>query len=246
MKTKICSKCGLELDICMFSKKASSKDGLQPLCKICAKEFHKKYYKEHLDEAKENNKKYREENPEKVHENNVRYRKNNPDKIKETNRKYHEEHSDIVAARHKKFYKENSEEVKSNRRNYYKDNSVKDREWHKQYAKDNPEKCRMNNQKRRARKLLLPNTFIIGQWENAKSYFNNCCCYCGKELPLEQEHFIPITKNGGFTKGNIIPACRSCNSSKNDKDFKDWYPKHKSYDKGREKIIIEYIEYNNI
>lgn len=41
METKKCSRCGRILPLDQFSKKAKSKDGLQPYCKDCYKEIFK-------------------------------------------------------------------------------------------------------------------------------------------------------------------------------------------------------------
>jgi len=43
METKICSKCNKELDISMFGKDKSKKDGMSIKCKICKKYIDKKY-----------------------------------------------------------------------------------------------------------------------------------------------------------------------------------------------------------
>jgi 5-methylcytosine-specific restriction endonuclease McrA len=73
-------------------------------------------------------------------------------------------------------------------------------------------------------------------------YFNYECCYCGSTINLEQEHFIPLSLNGGYTKDNIMVACRSCNSSKNNHNFFDWYQRQSYYSKQREIKIIEYLK----
>ncbi len=62
---------------------------------------------------------------------------------------------------------------------------------------------------------------------------------------LEQEHFVPISSNGPYTANNIIPACKSCNSSKRDSDFFSWYPKQPFYSKRREAKILRYLNYDN-
>lgn len=47
------------------------------------------------------------------------------------------------------------------------------------------------------------------------------CVYCGAQAET-WDHIIPISKGGGTTPGNIVPACKNCNSSKKDKDVIDW------------------------
>lgn len=61
---------------------------------------------------------------------------------------------------------------------------------------------------------------IVGQ-EFILEEFGGICAYC--ESPATTwDHIIPV-KNGGQTvPWNIVPACRSCNSSKNSRDVMDW------------------------
>ena len=45
IKTKVCNKCGRELPIDTFNKKASSKDGLQGYCRDCQNSYMSERYK---------------------------------------------------------------------------------------------------------------------------------------------------------------------------------------------------------
>lgn len=99
---------------------------------------------------------------------------------------------------------------------------------------------------RRENKRLTPKEFVLTteQWVNCKKEFNNNCAYCGKKRKLTQDHFIPLSKNGEYSINNIIPVCSSCNSSKLDNNFFEWYPKQPFYSKSREKRILNYLNYN--
>src|SRR5687767_4394323 len=44
MKTKVCSKCNIELEISQFHKAKHHTDGLQSRCKRCQKEYHREHY----------------------------------------------------------------------------------------------------------------------------------------------------------------------------------------------------------
>jgi 5-methylcytosine-specific restriction endonuclease McrA len=54
----------------------------------------------------------------------------------------------------------------------------------------------------------------LAEWRTTCALFNNCCAYCGKAKPLSRDHDIPLSRGGRDDITNIIPACRSCNSSK--------------------------------
>jgi len=49
------------------------------------------------------------------------------------------------------------------------------------------------------------------------------CCYCGKDMhgadpaDITLDHVVPVSKNGGNDAMNLITACRSCNSARQDK-----------------------------
>jgi 5-methylcytosine-specific restriction endonuclease McrA len=100
-------------------------------------------------------------------------------------------------------------------------------------------------QRRRALKNKVRSAFSIEDWQRCLTYHANRCAYCGApatpDKPLQQDHFIPLSKRGAYVAGNILPACKSCNSSKHDKDFFKWYPKFKHYSPERERRILEYI-----
>ncbi|MFH0908899.1 MAG: HNH endonuclease [bacterium] len=51
--------------------------------------------------------------------------------------------------------------------------------------------------------------------------FDGKCAYCGKPAST-YDHIVPVSKGGQTTPGNIVPACASCNSSKNNKDVVEW------------------------
>lgn len=50
-------------------------------------------------------------------------------------------------------------------------------------------------------------------------YGEDPCVYCGKHRELTLEHIIPLIDNGTNEFGNLVLACRSCNSAKNDKSL---------------------------
>lgn len=125
METKICRKCKLDKDINEFSKKNTSKDGKQNICKYC---------------DKQESKKWRENNKEKVKLQKEIYLKKNPEKLKEYQKEYQ-----------KKWAKENPEKIKSKRKKYNLKNREKNKEKSDLWRKNNPEykkKYSENNRKR--------------------------------------------------------------------------------------------------
>lgn len=164
-------------------------------------------------------------NPDKVHEHNMKpaaverrrkqykkWVKDNRDKRRVTNRKHREKNRDYYNEQCKQWYRENRETQ-----------AEKSRKW----RNENREKVRLSNtlchHRRVARMSKLPNTLTKRQWKAILDQFDHSCAYCGRRLKhLQQEHVIPIKKGGGYTKENIIPACKRCNGTKSDMDLLDF------------------------
>lgn len=59
------------------------------------------------------------------------------------------------------------------------------------------------------------------RWEE----YDGLCAYCGS-LAETFDHIIPVSKGGKNQAWNIAPACRSCNSSKQDTDLFEWVDRY--------------------
>ena len=99
----------------------------------------------------------------------------------------------------------------------------------------------INEQRRRSFKNKAENNLTFEQWKFAIKYFGNRCAYCGEEKYLTQDHFIPLSKYGGYTANNIIPVCASCNSSKNNREFSEWYEKQNFKSKSIKEKVIKFV-----
>lgn len=81
---------------------------------------------------------------------------------------------------------------------------------------------------RAARKKNLPNTLTKAQFKRCLQWWEYRCAYCGQHESvkgvLQADHFIPLTAGDcpGTTAQNIVPACKSCNVSKNDSRPEKW------------------------
>jgi len=223
---KICTRCGLKLNPNDFNKNISSKDGLRSECKQCGRLWN--------EDNSDKKRKYRDANKEYIAKQSKKYRDENPLLAKERKKKFYEDNKIEINKQHKEYYERTKDRFLEHRRAY-----------DKKYSSENKDKKNISTQKRRAKIDQLPYTLTSNEWNQTKSHFNNCCCYCGEELPLTKDHFIPIGNSGGYTKENIVPACSKCNSSKGEKSFSTWYPQHKDYSKERENLIIKHkIEAN--
>jgi 5-methylcytosine-specific restriction protein A len=53
------------------------------------------------------------------------------------------------------------------------------------------------------------------------------CHYCGRKFPpreLTMDHLVPLVRGGRSTKGNLVPACKECNTNKRQRLAFEWEP----------------------
>lgn len=222
-----------------FAKDKYYKYGITYRCLNCKKEKDETYRQEHAEELKQYRDNYYRENIEHIK---GRYDKQ---KKKIYNKQYRDCNLKRVREEEKNYYQQNKEVVKQKRRLYYEQHKDKVKAITGRYQRTHSELTRMYRHRRKTKELNLPNSYCLEQWQLTKQYFNKCCAYCGKEIVLQQDHFIPLSRGGEYTINNIIPACKSCNSSKNDGDFFEWYSRQKFYSKKRESKILRYLNYRN-
>jgi hypothetical protein len=82
------------------------------------------------------------------------------------------------------------------------------------------------------------------EWELSVKYFGNRCCYCGNHMDKPtKDHIIPLISGGKLSVDNVIPCCRSCNSSKKDNEMLSWYQGQPFYNKARLQKIYDYLDF---
>ena len=213
--TKQCSKCNIHKAI--NAENFEKSNSCKDGFRNDCKECRRKYRKEYYQ-------KYNHDNREYVRERNKKYQKENKDTPKRINYRI-------------QYNKKNRERINENRRKREKIRRA-----------NNPEKYRaldiIKFQKRRSLKKKTLTGFTNEHWASALEFFGEICAYCGCKNKMTQDHLVPLSKGGGYTKTNIIPSCSSCNRSKGAKDFHEWYPSQTFYDRKRELKIYEWSEYN--
>ena len=62
----------------------------------------------------------------------------------------------------------------------------------------------------------------VEQWSALQAAWGGCA-YCGAtDKPLQRDCVLPLSRGGRYTLGNIVPACRSCNTSKCNREATGW------------------------
>ncbi|HEY5587368.1 MAG TPA: HNH endonuclease [Candidatus Paceibacterota bacterium] len=245
METKVCDHCKEELTLDKFGVDNSKKDGIRTTCKECRSIQGKNRCIINRNDMSEEGKIHREIRQIKQAIRGKKYRDECQSEIIAYHEIYVVENKEKMSKYKKEYKKANATKIKISNRIYYKEHKVEQAEYSIKWKKENKVKVNLTTNRRRARKRLLSSDFTKTQWDEVKLYFNNSCAYCGEKLPLEQEHFIALNKGGGFTVSNMICACKSCNCSKSDNDFSNWYPTYELYSEERELIILDYINSKN-
>ena len=65
------------------------------------------------------------------------------------------------------------------------------------------------------------------QKEELLNYFDNQCCFCGKEIDVKtisQDHLVPMNKTslGLHSWGNVVPCCQNCNNEKQQRPWDEF------------------------
>jgi 5-methylcytosine-specific restriction endonuclease McrA len=79
------------------------------------------------------------------------------------------------------------------------------------------------------------------QWSALKVAWNGCA-YCGAmATPLQKDCVLPISRGGRYEVTNVVPCCRSCNTSKCNAEVTSWM-RRKKLDEGR--FLLRQAEIN--
>jgi len=209
------------------------------------RERKRKYREENREAISVKSKLYRDDNKEIISERNKEKYLSNRESVIEKVKEYRNNNKEIVSTRKHRHYVKNKESILTKQKAYYSLNKCWISKRGKTYRKTHQVERRIIEQKRQSIKRKLPSTLTSEQWDKAKRHFGNRCSYCNNEAKLAQDHFVPLSKGGEYTKDNIIPACKSCNSSKNDSLFATWFPRQLFYSKDKEEKILKYLGYKN-
>jgi hypothetical protein len=155
----------------------------------------------------------------------------------ETNRIWRESNKELITG----YYYNNIESERERSRNYRRDNKERVREtnqkWYettrgrqlelkRNWQRNNPDKVTLSKQRRRARKVELPDDFTPEQVTATALYFKGCALTGDSNVHFD--HLIPLaTGHGGTTYGNMIPLRADLNLSKQNANIFEWFNANK-------------------
>lgn len=119
----------------------------------------------------------------------------------------------------KSQYENNKEKHTEGVYRWRKNNPDKMAAIYTRYSQNNKEKVYLKNNKRRVR--VKDATFVILDKEIKRLYSGNCI-HCGATENTTMDHLIPVSRGGRHSIGNLVPMCKSCNSSKGKRLYAEW------------------------
>jgi 5-methylcytosine-specific restriction endonuclease McrA len=156
--------------------------------------------------------KWRELNREKDRESSRNYYKKNREKARSYGIAYRAANHQRTLERRRSYYYANKEEQKRQMRKWYQANKERVKEIVRR---------RKAMQRSSRRQCLSPLTL------NQKIYrfqlWGNSCAYCGSAKKVTVDHVMPLYQGGHDQIDNVVPACLSCNCSKQARPVEAWY-----------------------
>lgn len=245
--TKECNVCHQVLPITdeYWHKNKTTPDGYSGTCKQCALERARKWNEDNKKRSSERAAQYYQDNKEHLKAKSNEYYRNNPDVAKQkANERYH---NNIESEREKRreYGKSHKEEHRIRSKRWSDNNRDKRREQANNYQAS--EKGTAARLRRRSRERALPTEYTHEHWQQCITAWDEHCAYCGSiDVKLTADHFIPLANETcpGTVPSNIVPCCKSCNSSKQDRDPIDWLIWKFGEDKANEVIqrITNYFD----
>jgi 5-methylcytosine-specific restriction endonuclease McrA len=189
---KLCTRCRVLKSVREFGRDARHSDGLQSWCRPCIAEWTRLRYAERQEEKLAKLRADRAANPEKWRNYGRTAYHRNPEYHRERQRRYRL--SDLNKAK--------ARQLASRRRH--------------------PEAHCRREHIRRARKMMNGGAYSLRDVQRLLRRYGGKCAYCGKSKAMTMDHVIPISRGGTSFIGNLLPACKPCNSSKGDRVLVEW------------------------
>lgn len=168
------------------------------------------YYAKNRERMKERSRNYHRENREACLEQMRAWKAKNKDKIRKAQNEWRAQHRDLYRAAASRTYQNNKEKRNEYTKRWFKEHRVRACVWTRRY---------------RARKRQALGAHTIAQWLARVEFYGWRCRYCSKPLTkgsLSCDHRIPIFRGGTEWASNLVPCCRSCNSTKGDKTEREF------------------------
>jgi 5-methylcytosine-specific restriction endonuclease McrA len=139
-----------------------------------------------------------------------------PEKRRETEHRYYEANRAADNEKTRRWRADNPERHREHQREWVARNAEAVNARSAAWRAANADATRAQASRRRARKRDAPvNDLTAAEWSQIQAAYGYRCAYCGaKPHELTQDHVVPLSRGGGHTASNVVPACRPCNGRK--------------------------------
>ena len=189
---------------------------------------------------------YRRANADKIREKNLRYRLANADKVRERKRRWRTANIERLKDYISRWRANNPNRNRDLARRWREQNPERFRDATRKWVKANRERVSEYGRRRRALKRChhrcALNPLDVIQVSQRFAIWDNQCAYCGVLANdarnnglsrLTVDHVLAL-KHGGLDESfNAVPACHSCNSSKQESPVEYWYRQQQWFTEAR-------------
>lgn len=92
----------------------------------------------------------------------------------------------------------------------------------KEYARKNPDIIHANRRLRKARMREARGIVTAAEWLAILRQYDGRCAYCLVSGAMTMDHVNPLSRGGTHTTDNVVPACLTCNTSKQARPMKEF------------------------
>lgn len=134
---------------------------------------------------------------------------------KDAFRAYHRQHARKTRARKREYdraYREANREQRLARK----------REYGREYYQRPDVKIRARLYAHKRRDWAGGRTIAVRDVERLMRRYDHLCGYCGSSPADALDHVVPLSRGGSHSIGNLVPSCRSCNSTKSHRTVMEW------------------------
>jgi 5-methylcytosine-specific restriction endonuclease McrA len=225
--TKQCTKCRVEKPVESFWRDRTRSDGRFPQFNACASDRPvdrdarqrraAEWRKKNPERAKEGVRRWKQQNQARVSAAEAERYRRDAARLKEKARTYYAANREAVSERLAR------PEVRERRRNYQRLWRERNRSYWKKWRDANPEKALALVHRRLARlRDAAGADYTTPEKIRDRIRFHGHRCYYCKGPYEAIDHRIPLARGGPHLPGNIVPACKSCNSRKNTKTEREF------------------------
>jgi hypothetical protein len=206
---KRCKKCGEIKPLTAYTPAKDGRCGCVAECRPCRNERTKRYFAANADKVRAS--KRRRYDPVKARE----VRRTRRQRDRERLREWRAANPSLNRRYQQRAREQHPERYREYRRKYYYDGNEKAKcaERGRRRRRLKPQDKRLSQARRRAIKRKVGGKVSQRDATRLLNRLQGRCAYCPRQADTF-DHVVPLIRGGRHTIGNLLPACRACNSSK--------------------------------